>query len=98
MADILQLNPPIPVVTPYGDGYAHLIIDYGQEHHIYWVVAQDSTGEFWTWENPKIRIQNNVTLNRPKTQNFGGGLGGPNNWGTFVSPSPAGATYTTGKP
>jgi len=66
MADILQLNPPLPVVTPYGDGYAHFMIDYGQEHHILWVVAQDSTGEFWTWENPKIRMQNNVTMNRPK--------------------------------
>jgi hypothetical protein len=27
----LQLDPPIPVITPKGDGYAHLLIDYGPE-------------------------------------------------------------------
>ena len=25
---ILQLNPTIPIVTPKGKGYAHLVIDY----------------------------------------------------------------------
>lgn len=67
MADIKQLNPTIPVRTPTGNGYALFLIDYGQEHHIYWVVVHDDTGEIWTWENSKIRVQPNYTMNRYET-------------------------------
>lgn len=66
MGTVTQLDPPIPVRTPKGSGYAHFLIDYGQEHHLYWVVAQDETCEFWTWENPKVRIQLNHTMERTK--------------------------------
>jgi hypothetical protein len=31
---ILQLDPPIPIITPKGDGYAHLLIDYGPENNL----------------------------------------------------------------
>ena len=61
---ILQLNPPIPVITPSGNGYAHVLIDYSQEHNLCWVVFQDDTGECWTWQNKDIRIQTNQTLGR----------------------------------
>jgi hypothetical protein len=61
---ITQLNPPIPLSTPKGDGYALLVIDYGQEHHLLWTVAIDATGEIWTFANPEVRAQKNVTMGR----------------------------------
>jgi hypothetical protein len=61
---ILQLNPPLPLKTPKGDALAHFMIDYGPEQHLYWVVFQDDTGECWTWPNPQIRAQKNITMER----------------------------------
>ena len=60
---MIQLNPPIPVFTPKGNGYAHVLIDYGPEYNLMWVVFQD-TGECWTWQNSEIRAQKNITLGR----------------------------------
>lgn len=31
---MMQLNPPIPVWTPKGEGIAHALIDYGLEHDL----------------------------------------------------------------
>lgn len=61
---LIQLNPPIPLVTPKGTGFAHVLIDYGQEHNLQWVVFIDDTGECWTFCNSDVRIQENVTLGR----------------------------------
>lgn len=61
---ILQLNPPIPVITPRGKGFAHLVIDYSQEHDLLWVVFIDITGECWTYSNKDIKIDQNITLGR----------------------------------
>ena len=75
---ILQLNPPLPLTTPAGEGYAHFLIDNGIESHIQWVVFMDDTGECWTFENPDIRMQSNITLGRErpelnkKLENIGG--------------------------
>lgn len=54
----------MPVVTPKGDGIAHMVIDYGPEYNLYWVVFIDSTGECWTYPNKDIRAQKNITLGR----------------------------------
>lgn len=59
---ILQLNPTIPLETPKGVGDAHFVIDYGQEHHLIWVVFIDATGECWSFINPEVRLCGNVTL------------------------------------
>ena len=59
---MLQLNPPIPVETARGKGFAHVLIDYSQEHHLLWVVFLDATGECWTVPNPEIRLQSNVSM------------------------------------
>jgi hypothetical protein len=59
---IKQLNPPLPVITPKGEGMAHLVIDYGQEHHLLWVCFIDDTGECWTYSNKHIRLQPNITM------------------------------------
>jgi hypothetical protein len=62
---ILQLNPTIPMITPRGNGYALFLINESDEHHIQWVVAQDD-GTIWTWMNPDVRMQQNITMHRPK--------------------------------
>ncbi len=61
---ITQLSPPIALVTPHGKGLAHLIIDYGYEHNLTWVVFLDHSGECWSFKNPDIRIQKNITHGR----------------------------------
>ena len=61
---ILQLNPPIPLLTPKGRGLAHLLIDYSIEHDLHWVVMLDETGECWTFRNPEIRADKNLTAGR----------------------------------
>jgi hypothetical protein len=63
---ISQLNPPLPVTTPKGSGLAHIVIDYGPEHNLFWVVFIDATGECWTYPNQEIRAQKNITLGRRK--------------------------------
>jgi hypothetical protein len=64
---ILQLNPVIPLETPKGKGFAHFILDYSQEHEMIWVVFIDSTGECWSFRNPEIRLQKNMTFGRNVT-------------------------------
>jgi hypothetical protein len=61
---MLQLNPPLPVVTPKGKAFAHLILDYGQEHDLIFVCFQDDTGECWSWPNHQVRMQPNLTMGR----------------------------------
>lgn len=61
---IQQLNPPLPLLTPKGTAWAHLVIDYGPEADLLWVCFQDATGQCWTWRNRDVRVQPNVTLGR----------------------------------
>jgi hypothetical protein len=61
---ILQLSPSIPVVTPKGSGEAILVIDNSKEDHLQWVVIQDDGGEIWTFQNPQVRGQKNITMGR----------------------------------
>lgn len=67
---ILQLKPPLPLVTPNGSGWAHLVIDYGQEHDLLWVVFLNDSGQCWTYSNREVRIEKNVTMGRihPETK------------------------------
>jgi hypothetical protein len=61
---ILQLDPPLPLITPKGNGWAHIVIDYGMESSLCWVCFIDETGECWTFPNAKVRMQKNITLGR----------------------------------
>lgn len=61
---IQQLNPPIPLSTPKGDGLAWAIIDYGTEFNLMWIVAIDETGEIWTFQNPDVRALKNISMGR----------------------------------
>jgi hypothetical protein len=62
---ILQLNPTIPIIrmSDKMNGYAFIVIDYSQEHHLLFVCAMDN-GEVWTLNNKEIRIQSNISLDR----------------------------------
>jgi len=40
-------------------------IDYGPEYDLMWICLNDSNGECWTWPNPKIKAQPNVSFGRP---------------------------------
>lgn len=61
---MLQLNPPIPMNTPKGEGFAHVLIDYGPESDLYWTVLITETGEIWTYANRHVRAAKNITLGR----------------------------------
>jgi hypothetical protein len=62
---IQQLDPPIPLFVPgRGCGVAHLVIDYGPEFDLMWVVAMDMGGEIWTLPNPQVRATFNATMGR----------------------------------
>ena len=62
---ILQLDPPLPLETPKGRGWGHLLIDYSQEHDLLWVVFLNENGECWTFPNADIRMVSNLSLGRP---------------------------------
>jgi hypothetical protein len=61
---IIQINPPLPMVTPKGKGIAHFLIDYGPESDLLWVVFQDDSRECWTCPNSQILADKNITLGR----------------------------------
>ena len=61
---MIQLNPPIPLLTSKGKGWAFFLIDRSQEHDLEWVVFLDDNGECWTFKNSDIRIQENYTFHR----------------------------------
>ena len=63
---IIRVDPPIPLETPKGKGWAHFLIDYSQEHSLVWVVFIDATRECWCVSNEDIRIQFNWSMGRRK--------------------------------
>jgi len=50
-------------MTPKGKGIAHILIDYGVEADLIWIVFQDD-GECWSWRNQDIRAEKNITFGR----------------------------------
>lgn len=66
---LLQLNPPIPLMTPKGYGIAHFLTDYGPEFDLMWTVFLHESGECWTFANPEVRATKNITLGRILCQN-----------------------------
>lgn len=59
---ITELLQPLPLDTPKGKAWAHFLIDYGTEHHLLWVCFLRESGECWTFRNPEIRLEKNVTM------------------------------------
>jgi hypothetical protein len=59
-----RLEPPIPMNTVKGDGYAFAVIDYSFESDLVWVVALDESREIWCVPNAEVRMQKNWTAGR----------------------------------
>lgn len=59
-----RLEPPIPMNTVKGDGYAFAVIDYGFEADLIWVIVLDETREIWCIPNAEVRFQKNWTAGR----------------------------------
>ena len=59
---MMQLNPPLPVDTPRGPAYAHMVIDYSQEHYVLFVCFLQESGECWVLPNRDVKLQKNVTM------------------------------------
>lgn len=68
---ITQLNPPLPMETVKGGGWAHFLIDYGPESALLWVVFMDADGACWTIPNSEVRMVFNWTLGRRKAEDSG---------------------------
>lgn len=56
--------------TPKGLALAKFMLDYGPESNIFWICAQQDTGECWTWSNQDVRIAKNITLGRENISPF----------------------------
>ncbi len=63
---ITQLNPPLPMKTSKGDGWAHFVIDYGPESALFWAVFMDDDGACWVVPNREVRLYFNWSLGRRK--------------------------------
>jgi hypothetical protein len=61
---LTQLNPPLPLETAKGSGWAHFVIDYGPESALLWVVFMDADGACWTVPNAEVRMTYSWTLGR----------------------------------
>lgn len=60
MPFILQLNPPMHVVCPLGEGFARLIIDYGPDLNSVWVVDLFSDRSCIHVDSDEIRFGGNA--------------------------------------
>lgn len=67
---ILQLNPPLWLETPKGQGLAHFVIDPGVEHDLQWVCFINETGEVWTFANPEVQAAKNRTLDCKRSKDM----------------------------
>jgi len=62
---MIQLNPPLPVITPKGKAFAHFIVDYGTKCDLMWVCFQNKTIEFCTWSNKNmLKADKNITIGK----------------------------------
>jgi hypothetical protein len=66
---MLQLNPPLPLQTEKGWGWAHFVTWDSLEHSLYWTIFMES-GEIWTAPNEKCRAMKNITGERYEHPKF----------------------------
>jgi hypothetical protein len=65
---LTQLNPPLPLETSKGPGWAHFVIDYGPETALLWVCFMDADGACWTIPNFEVRMPYNWTMGRRRPE------------------------------
>lgn len=51
---LLQLDPPLPVRTPRGDAYAHILAQDGNDGEICWTVVMVLTGDILSFPSGAI--------------------------------------------
>jgi hypothetical protein len=56
---MLQLNPPLWVSTPLGEGHCLFLIDYGPSINTVWVIHQFETGEVVHVDSSEVRVMGN---------------------------------------
>lgn len=61
---LTRLEPPIPMNTVKGEGFAFAVIDYGFENDLIWVVGLSESREIWCVPNNEVRLQKNWTAGR----------------------------------
>jgi hypothetical protein len=62
---MLQLNPPIHVLTPLGEGDTLLIMDYGCHLNSVWVVWLFEEGKVSHFDSSDIRVCGNLMYGIP---------------------------------
>jgi hypothetical protein len=62
---MLQLNPPLWVNTPLGEGHAIIVIDYGVSVNTIWVVHIFETGIVTHIDSSEIRMMGNEMYGIP---------------------------------
>ena len=65
MATIIQLDPPMHIVTPLGEATAYLVIDYGAVENTIWVCDLHDTRECKHFTSEDIRFWRNDTWGLP---------------------------------
>ena len=63
--NMLQLNPPIPVQTPLGEGWAQVVIDYSPDFNTVWIVFLIDSGEVKHFDSNDLRVCGNETFGIP---------------------------------
>jgi hypothetical protein len=61
---MLQLNPTLEMDTCKGRGHAEVLIDYGPEADLLWVVVLNDTGEIWAFRSKDVRATANISIGR----------------------------------
>ena len=56
---MLQLNPPLWVQTPLGEGHALLVIDYGPSLNTVWCVHIFDGGQLVHIDSSELRVMGN---------------------------------------
>ena len=63
MTALLQLNPPLWCLTPKGEGFAIVLIDYGPMLNSVWIVHLLETGDVIHVDSTEVRLGGNEMWN-----------------------------------
>ena len=70
MTGMLQLNPPLWVLTPKGEGFAVVLIDYGPALNSVWVVHLIENGDVVHVDSSEVRMGGNEMWNIKPPKEF----------------------------
>lgn len=62
---MVQLNPPLWVTTPLGEGHAIVLIDYGPSINTVWLVHLFDTGKVTHVDSSEVRVMGNAMWGIP---------------------------------